>query len=86
MMDLLATLHPFVARCCAPHSLACCWGNVNDQLQINFNMSFLDLPCEYLTVDALDILGSNRVNITGSTYEYKLLILVSILATGTLLS
>lgn len=35
------------------------------QLQINFNMSFLDLPCEYLTVDALDVLGSNRVNITG---------------------
>jgi len=28
-------------------------------------MSFLDLPCEYLSVDALDILGSNRVNITG---------------------
>lgn len=35
------------------------------QLQINFNMSFLDLPCEYLSVDALDVLGSNRVNITG---------------------
>ncbi|CAM9494222.1 unnamed protein product [Pylaiella littoralis] len=35
------------------------------KLQINFNMSFLDLPCEYLTVDALDVLGSNRVNITG---------------------
>ncbi|CAN0400021.1 unnamed protein product, partial [Hapterophycus canaliculatus] len=28
-------------------------------------MSFLDLPCEYLSVDALDILGSNRVNISG---------------------
>lgn len=28
-------------------------------------MSFLDLPCEYLSVDALDVLGSNRVNITG---------------------
>ena len=37
-----------------------------NQLQINFNMSFLDLPCEYLTVDALDVLGSNRVNITGA--------------------
>lgn len=36
------------------------------QLRINFNMSFLDLPCEYLSVDALDILGSNRVNITGN--------------------
>lgn len=35
------------------------------KLQINFNMSFLDLPCEFLTVDALDVLGSNRVNITG---------------------
>lgn len=35
------------------------------QLQINFNMSFLDLSCDFLSVDALDILGSNRVNITG---------------------
>lgn len=31
-------------------------------------MSFLDLPCEYLSVDALDILGSNRVNITGTYF------------------
>lgn len=37
------------------------------QLQINFNMSFLDLPCEFLTVDALDVLGTNRVNITGKS-------------------
>eukprot|EP00752_Nemacystus_decipiens_P004113 g3763.t1 len=39
------------------------------KLQINFNMSFLDLPCEYLTVDALDVLGSNRVNITGKEVQ-----------------
>lgn len=37
------------------------------QLQINFNLSFLDLSCEFLSVDALDILGSNRVNITGES-------------------
>ena len=30
-------------------------------------MSFLDLPCEFLTVDALDVLGTNRVNITGAS-------------------
>lgn len=39
------------------------------KLQINFNMSFLDLPCEYLTVDALDVLGSNRVNISGKEVQ-----------------
>ncbi|CAB1097956.1 unnamed protein product [Ectocarpus sp. CCAP 1310/34] len=39
------------------------------KLQINFNMSFLDLPCEYLSVDALDVLGSNRVNITGKEVQ-----------------
>ena len=34
------------------------------QLRINFNITMLDLPCEFAAIDMLDVLGTNRFNVT----------------------
>lgn len=34
------------------------------QLRINFNITMLALPCDYASVDVLDLLGTNKVNMT----------------------
>lgn len=34
------------------------------QLRINFNITMLSLPCDYASVDVLDLLGTNKVNMT----------------------
>lgn len=33
-------------------------------LRISFNVTMLDLPCEYVAVDVLDVLGTNIMNVT----------------------
>lgn len=35
-----------------------------EQLRINFNITMLDLPCEFAAIDMLDVLGTNRFNVT----------------------
>ncbi|CAM9113409.1 unnamed protein product [Discosporangium mesarthrocarpum] len=42
------------------------------KLRINFNITMMDLPCEFLAVDALDVLGTNRMNITSHVEKWHL--------------
>ena len=34
------------------------------QIRINFNITMLDLPCRFAVVDVLDVLGTNRMNVS----------------------
>jgi protein disulfide-isomerase-like protein len=34
------------------------------QLRINFNITLLDMPCEYATIDVVDVLGTRTQNVT----------------------
>ena len=34
------------------------------QIRINFNITMLDLPCKFAVVDVLDVLGTNRMNVS----------------------
>ncbi len=42
------------------------------QLRINFNITMLSLPCDYASVDVLDLLGTNKVNMTKNIVKVKL--------------
>eukprot|EP00611_Tribonema_gayanum_P012261 TRINITY_DN22896_c0_g1_i1.p1 TRINITY_DN22896_c0_g1~~TRINITY_DN22896_c0_g1_i1.p1 ORF type:complete len:462 (+),score=121.77 TRINITY_DN22896_c0_g1_i1:180-1565(+) len=41
-------------------------------MEITFNVSMLDLPCDFAAVDVLDVLGTNRVNVTKSIDKWHL--------------
>ena len=38
--------------------------NTDTLLRINFNVTMLDLPCEYAAVDVVDVIGTNKMNVT----------------------
>jgi len=38
--------------------------NTNQLLKINFNITVLDIPCEYATIDVVDVLGTRNDNVT----------------------
>lgn len=38
--------------------------NTDSLLRINFNLTVLDIPCEYATIDVVDILGTRNDNVT----------------------
>lgn len=38
--------------------------NSESKLRINFNITMMSLPCELTSIDVLDVLGTNRVNVT----------------------
>ena len=38
--------------------------NSANTVRLNFNVTFLDLHCDYVSIDVLDSLGTNRQNIT----------------------
>jgi protein disulfide-isomerase-like protein len=42
------------------------------QMRLNFNVTFLDLNCDYVAVDVLDSLGSNRQNVTKNVEKWQL--------------
>ena len=42
------------------------------QIRINFNITMLDVPCEYATVDVLDILGARGGGAFFPMYTYLL--------------
>mmetsp|Transcript_5866 Transcript_5866/g.8623 ORF Transcript_5866/g.8623 Transcript_5866/m.8623 type:complete len:503 (+) Transcript_5866:153-1661(+) len=42
------------------------------QLRINFNLTFLDLHCDYIVIDVLDALGTNRQNVTKNVEKWQL--------------
>lgn len=45
--------------------------NTDSQLRINFNITVLDIPCEYLTIDVVDVLGTKKDNVTRNVNKWK---------------
>jgi hypothetical protein len=41
-----------------------CVRSCTRQIRINFNITLLDLPCRFAVVDVLDVLGTNRMNVS----------------------
>lgn len=41
-------------------------------LRINFNVTMMDLPCDYAVVDVVDLMGTNRMNITKNIEKWQL--------------
>jgi len=46
--------------------------NAQPQLRLNFNITLLDLHCDYVSVDVLDALGTNRQNVTKNVEKWQL--------------
>eukprot|EP01084_Bolivina_argentea_P016410 30715_1 len=46
--------------------------NTEAQLRINFNMSFPNLQCDFAVIDILDVLGTNRGNVTKNIMKWHL--------------
>ncbi|CAN0274678.1 unnamed protein product, partial [Ectocarpus sp. 8 AP-2014] len=44
--------------------------NQDSKLRINFNITMLALPCDYASVDVLDLLGTNKVNMTQNIVKW----------------
>lgn len=42
------------------------------RIRVNFNITFLELPCDYVSVDVWDALGTNRQNVTKNVEKWKL--------------
>mmetsp|Transcript_27056 Transcript_27056/g.81127 ORF Transcript_27056/g.81127 Transcript_27056/m.81127 type:complete len:485 (-) Transcript_27056:32-1486(-) len=45
--------------------------NADPFLRIHFNLTMLDLPCEFAAVDVVDIIGTNRMNITKNVDKWS---------------
>jgi protein disulfide-isomerase-like protein len=45
--------------------------NTESQLRINFNITTFDLPCEFATIDVVDILGTRDSNVTKNISKWK---------------
>jgi thiol-disulfide isomerase/thioredoxin len=46
--------------------------NVAPQIQLNFNITMMDLQCDYIVVDVWDALGTNRQNVTKNVDKWQL--------------
>lgn len=46
--------------------------NTDTLLRINFNVTMLDLQCEYAAVDVVDVLGTNSMNVTKNVEKWQL--------------
>eukprot|EP00560_Eucampia_antarctica_P007951 CAMPEP_0197823648 /NCGR_PEP_ID=MMETSP1437-20131217/975_1 /TAXON_ID=49252 ORGANISM="Eucampia antarctica, Strain CCMP1452" /NCGR_SAMPLE_ID=MMETSP1437 /ASSEMBLY_ACC=CAM_ASM_001096 /LENGTH=459 /DNA_ID=CAMNT_0043422915 /DNA_START=112 /DNA_END=1494 /DNA_ORIENTATION=- len=44
--------------------------NKEPQIDLNFNLTFFDLECQFLSVDVWDVLGTNRQNVTKSIVKW----------------
>lgn len=42
------------------------------RLRINFNITMLDLQCDYTAVDVVDVLGTNSMNVTKNVEKWQL--------------
>ena len=42
--------------------------NSDTLLRINFNVTMLDLQCDYAAVDVVDVLGTNSMNVTKNVF------------------
>ena len=46
--------------------------NTQPQLRLNFNITMLDIHCDYVSVDVWDALGTNRQNVTKNVEKWQL--------------
>jgi len=46
--------------------------NTSPQIRLNFNITLLDLQCDYVSVDVWDALGTNRQNVTKNVDKWQL--------------
>lgn len=46
--------------------------SADSQLRINFNLTFWELHCDYIVIDVLDALGTNRQNVTKNVEKWQL--------------
>ena len=46
--------------------------NSDTLLRINFNVTMLDLQCDYAAVDVVDVLGTNSMNVTKNVEKWQL--------------
>jgi len=46
--------------------------NSANTIRLNFNVTFLDLHCDYTSIDVLDSLGTNRQNITKNVEKWQI--------------
>merc|ERR1719446_278200 len=46
--------------------------NADTQLRINFNITMMDLACDYASIDVYDVLGTNTQNITKNVEKWQL--------------
>jgi len=46
--------------------------NTQPQLRLNFNITMLDVNCDYVSVDVWDALGTNRQNVTKNVEKWQL--------------
>ena len=46
--------------------------NVAPQIRLNFNITLMDLHCDYVSVDVWDALGTNRQNVTKNVDKWQL--------------
>ena len=46
--------------------------NSEPLLRINFNITTYDLPCEYATIDIVDILGTRNENVTKNIHKWQI--------------
>lgn len=46
--------------------------NTQPQLRLNFNITMMDLHCDYVSVDVWDALGTNRQNVTKNVEKWQL--------------
>ena len=46
--------------------------NTEPQIRLNFNITMMDLHCDYVSVDVWDSLGTNRQNVTKNVDKWQL--------------
>ena len=45
--------------------------NTDSLLRINFNITVMDMPCEFATIDVIDVLGTRKENITKNINKWQ---------------
>jgi thiol-disulfide isomerase/thioredoxin len=45
---------------------------MDTQLRINFNITVLDMPCEFATIDVVDVLGTRTKNLTQNVNKWEM--------------
>jgi len=46
--------------------------NTETQLRINFNITLMDMPCEFATIDVVDVLGTRYENVSKNVNKWKI--------------